>query len=134
MSWGKPGHAKEMTLSRLEAGLILSSIGMKVDEVNISQGGEKSNLEAVLGSGMCPTGLYNTERSVLEHSKAGSAAEGSVEVIRNHNSPQKPSQGKKVRLSTSQELSVYGISGYEILRSGVPALSSDQDAGLGGVE
>ena len=95
--------------------------------MNISQGGKKSKLEAVLGSGRCPAGQYNTERSVLEQSEAGVAAV-SEEVMRNHNSPLEASQGKKVRLSTFKKLPAYGISGHdEILRSGVPALPSDQD-------
>ena len=46
---------------------------MKAD-MNVSQEGEESDIEVALGSGMRPTGRYNTDRSVLEHSKAGVAA------------------------------------------------------------
>ena len=40
ISGDEPRYAmKETTLSRLEAGVILSSVGTKVDDMNISQGG-----------------------------------------------------------------------------------------------
>ena len=48
-------------------------------------------------------------------------------MIGNHHSSREASQGKQVRFSTSdQGLSAYGIEGYDFLRSGVPAISSDR--------